>query len=120
VKVAAPHVLDDDEKPRKRVAVSYSASGQYTRERDLLKESELLEAVAEEIGGAFRLPRKLTIVAKQCGEPNAFWDSEAGEIQICYELVQEYRDLYEHAEGERCFTRSGVMISCASFRAEEP
>ena len=97
MKVAAPHVLDDGERPGKRVAVSYGSGGDYARERQLLKESELLETVASEISETFRLPRNLSIAAKKCGEPNAFWDSEAAEIQICYELVREYQELYDQS-----------------------
>jgi hypothetical protein len=98
VKVVAPYVLDDGEKSRKRVAVSYGKGGDYSAERDLLKDSGLLEGVAEELNGVFRLPRALTISAKKCGEPNAFWDPETGEVQICYELVREYRELYDQAK----------------------
>jgi hypothetical protein len=97
VKVVEPHVLGDGEKPRQRIMVSYGSSGEYRRERELLKDSGLLEAVAAEISGTFRLPRVLTITAKKCGEPNAFWDSDAAEIQICYELVRVYRELYDEA-----------------------
>jgi hypothetical protein len=98
VKVVEPHVLDDGEKPPKRVTVSYGAAGEYSVERDLLKESELLEGIASEVTAAFRLPRKLTIKAQTCGEPNAFWDSEAAEVQICYELVREYGELFDQIE----------------------
>ncbi len=99
VKVAAPHVLDDGEKPRRRISVSYGAAGAYQAEKALLEESGLLEAMASEFTGIFRLPRNLTIAAKACGEPNAFWDPEAAEIQICYELLREYRGLHGQAEG---------------------
>ncbi|HEX8533616.1 MAG TPA: DUF4344 domain-containing metallopeptidase [Allosphingosinicella sp.] len=95
IKVAKPHVLGDDEKPPKRIEVTYGPAGDYALERDLLKESELLEGVAAELTKTFRLPRKLTIAARKCGEPNAFWDSEAAEVQICYELLREYRELYD-------------------------
>jgi hypothetical protein len=98
VKVVEPHVLDDGEKPSKRITVTYGAPGEYRSERDLLKESGLLEAIAEEMTTAFRLPRNLTISAKKCGEPNAFWDSEEAEIQMCYELVREYREMFDQAK----------------------
>ena len=97
-KVLEPHVLNDGEMPRKRVAVSYGSAGKYRSERDLLKGSGLLEPIASEVGQALRLPRKLAIRAKACGEPNAYWDPEEGEIQICYELVREYRELYDQAK----------------------
>jgi hypothetical protein len=98
IKVVAPHVIEDDEKPSKRITVSYGSAGDYRPERDLLKESGLLEGIATEMTAAFQLPRNLTISAKTCGEPNAFWDSEEAEIQICYELVREYREMYDRAK----------------------
>ena len=97
-KVLEPHVLNDGEMPRKRVAVSYGSAGKYRSDRDLLKGSGLLEPIASEVGQALRLPRKLAIRAKACGEPNAFWDPEEAEIQVCYELVREYRELYDQAK----------------------
>ena len=98
VKVMEPYTLDDGEKPAKRITVSYGSAGDYRFERDLLKESELLEPIASDISEALQLPRNLKISAKACGEPNAFWDSEAAEIQICYELVREYREMYDRAK----------------------
>lgn len=98
LKVAEPHVLADGEKPGKRIKVSYGPGGAYAAERALLKDSELLEAVASELGETFRLPRNLVISAKQCGEPNAFWDAEAAEVQICYEIVREYQELFALAK----------------------
>lgn len=97
LKVAEPHALDEGEKPRKRIAVTYGSGGKYRSERDLLKGSELLGGIASQITETFRLPRNLTIVAKQCGESNAYWDKDAGEIQVCYELVREYRELFAEA-----------------------
>ena len=93
-KVLEPHVLGDGEKPAKRITVSYGSAGDYRFERDLLKESGLLEPIASEISEALHLPRNLKISAKACGEPNAFWDPDEAEIQICYELLREYREMH--------------------------
>ena len=97
VKVVQPHALAEGETPRKRIAVIYGPGGKNRSERDLLEGSGLLEGIASQITETFRLPRNLTLVAKQCGESNAYWDEDAREIQICYELVREYRELFAQA-----------------------
>jgi hypothetical protein len=89
-----PHLLNDGETPEARIVVSYGEPGEYAAERALLKESELMETLANEISTSFRFSRQLRMKGMKCGEPNAFWDGEAGEITICYELVRDYAELY--------------------------
>jgi len=89
-----PHMLDDGEAPKVRIAVSYEDGGEYAAERALLKDSELLETLAGEISTTFRLNRQLRMKGMKCGQPNAFWDPGAGEITICYELLRDYGELY--------------------------
>ena len=98
LKVLEAHVLGDGEKPSAKVRVSYGSPGAYRAERDLLKESEIVETIAGELSETFRLPRPLRIRAKSCGEANAFWNSDEAQIEICYELLREYGDLFEEAD----------------------
>lgn len=93
-KLLAPHILEDGEVPPQRITVAYEDAGEYEPEQALMKESELMETLANEISTSFRLPRALRLKAVKCGEPNAFWDPEAGEITVCYELLRDYRELY--------------------------
>lgn len=94
LKVVEPHVLPDGEKPV-AIKVSYASPGAYRAERDLLKESGIVEAVAGEVGETLRLPRPIRIKMMSCGEANAFWDSDKAEIQLCYELVREFGELFD-------------------------
>lgn len=58
--------------------------------REILKNSGILEAAADEIAGSFALPRPIKFSARACGEPNAFYDPDTVEVSICYELVDDY------------------------------
>ncbi len=89
-----PHLLGDGEKPSARITVSYGDASEYAAEKALLKESELMETVAAELASSFRLKRQLRMKGAKCGEPNAFWNPEAGEVTICYELLRDYQEMY--------------------------
>lgn len=91
------HLLADGEKPDGKVQVSFEEAGDYAAERELLEESELLETIGKDLAETFRLPRDIRMIGKACGEPNAFWDPEAGEIIMCYELIREYKQLHDAA-----------------------
>jgi hypothetical protein len=93
----ADHVLAEGDTPPHRVSVSYAPAGAYQAEHDLLRESELLETVANDLSTAFRLPGPIAMVARACGEPNAFWDPQASQIIVCYELIRDYRELHASA-----------------------
>ena len=90
----APHVIEQGGAPGQRITVRYDASGDFAREEQMLKDSQILETLATEMSGSFRLPRALTMKAATCGEPNAFWDPAAAEITLCYELVRDYMELH--------------------------
>jgi hypothetical protein len=94
----APHLLEEGEAPQARFAVSYDDGGDHGDEQALLKESQLLESIGNEISTSFRLTRQLRMKGAKCGQPNAFWDPEAGEITICYELIRDYYQLYNELQ----------------------
>jgi hypothetical protein len=54
-----------------------------------MKERRALEATAEMLAG-LRLPRKLTLKAASCGEPNAWYDADTDVVTFCYELADEF------------------------------
>ncbi|MCF6327934.1 MAG: DUF4344 domain-containing metallopeptidase [Devosiaceae bacterium] len=55
-----------------------------------LRESRLLESVAEDLRNNFGLTQDIKITASRCGEANAFYDPDTSEIIMCYELLQDY------------------------------
>ena len=69
------------------------APGPLAPYRQLLVRSGMLEAVRETVLYPFVLPKKITIEAKSCGEPNAYWDSGPTTLTLCYELMADFAEL---------------------------
>jgi hypothetical protein len=74
--------------------------------RDRLVQNRVLERFLEVIEQAKKLPDDVaprylrddvTIIAKSCGEANAYWDGNDRNLIVCYELV---KTLYELSEDE--------------------
>ena len=73
------------------ISVVYDDGGaDYGWAEESLRTSGILETTAEDIASHFALPNPITIHATTCGEENAFYDPDAREVSICYELVDSY------------------------------
>jgi|CXWL01.1.fsa_nt_gi hypothetical protein len=70
---------------------------EYKELEKIFQEAKFLEALAEGIADTFELPADLTIVAGECGEPNAFYAPDDQTITLCYELVEEFAKLHTAA-----------------------
>ena len=57
------------------------------RGRDLMKNSQMLEVLAEDVNSSLKLPADVSLVGEQCDRVNATWNSVDRRIKICYELV---------------------------------
>lgn len=76
------------------ITVAYQpAGGRLRGAADTLRRSGILDSVAEELRTR-PLPRPVQFTARRCGEANAFYDADTIEIIFCYELMQDYLDLY--------------------------
>jgi hypothetical protein len=51
----------------------------------LMRESALLEHVAENVNSSLKLPYDVALVGEQCGKANAYWSVDAKKITVCYE-----------------------------------
>ncbi len=60
----------------------------------IFKETRLLEDTVQELNTVFALPSQVPVVFKECGDVNAFYDPEAREISLCWELVEYYAGLF--------------------------
>jgi hypothetical protein len=58
----------------------------------------MLEAVRETVLYPFVLPKKITIEAKSCGEPNAYWDPGSTTLTLCYELMGDFAELFPRSD----------------------
>ena len=79
-----------------KVTVTYhDAGGRLKDAAAAFKSSGVFDQVADELRNRYNLRENVQFNAKRCGEANAFYDPETVEIIFCYELMQDYMDLYE-------------------------
>lgn len=79
------------EKRAAKIDVTYAPSDNPWR--DVLKQTELLEYVAEYMASSFDFQDGLQFEARECEEANAFWDPNARTVTLCYELLDDFEDL---------------------------
>lgn len=60
---------------------------------DLLKSGRLLEDMATQLNSQIKLPKALTLVGRQCGQPNAFYQPSRQSIEVCYEYLRQFEAL---------------------------
>jgi len=71
------------------------------------------QALADGLNETFALPTDVYIAAAECGEPNAFYDSEKKQLLMCYELYAEFDELFKKdfpKESERDEAVGGAFI----------
>ncbi|WP_236032691.1 DUF4344 domain-containing metallopeptidase [Pseudomonas schmalbachii] len=60
-----------------------------------LLENSNLQRLAEDMVKLFHPPRPLTVRVMACGAPDAWYNSNIGELTLCYERLAHFRDLAE-------------------------
>ena len=59
----------------------------YREVRDIFKEAGLLEEAVQGLNETFRIPKDVEVTLRECGEANAYYESDSRRISLCYELV---------------------------------
>lgn len=78
-----------------RVDVTYHDGGTRLRLAErVFRGSGIFDRVAEEVRNGYRLNGRVKFTAKRCGESNAFYDTATSEVIFCYELMEEFMQLY--------------------------
>jgi hypothetical protein len=79
---------------RSRIDIEYGdAPPQLAAFRGALMKVGILEAVRDFAAENFKFPEPITIEAKSCQEPNAYWDPAERRLTLCYELIADYAEL---------------------------
>ncbi|MBS8259174.1 hypothetical protein DYI23_02980 [Roseibium polysiphoniae] len=93
--IATEAYLRSEFDTRRQIAVRHDDPGvEFEQLSVFLKESELMETVAEELDSLYKLADPVTFRAATCGEENAFWDPQSRELTLCYELVAGFAEVY--------------------------
>jgi hypothetical protein len=82
--------------PTATIGIAYEA-GQGNRERYArsFQSVALLEALSDYASSRYALSRPIKMVMASCGDANAAWVSSANTETLCYELADDFFDLYE-------------------------
>lgn len=72
-------------------------SAEWRADARAMQDSGILQELAAALNEIFVLPRDVGMRYVECGEANAYYDSEEFEIQMCLELMQ---DIAESLEGQ--------------------
>src|SRR3546814_7824892 len=67
---------------------------------DLLKGSQALKDAVALVSDSVVLPAGFEVVFERCGEINAYYYAESGNVSMCYELVTYFAELYENDSSE--------------------
>lgn len=89
-KVLAPYLAKT---PGPAIKVTYENPGKYQILADELQSRRILENIGETLSTTYALPRPITMTAKQCDEPNAYYEEETHSITFCYEYADDVYQL---------------------------
>jgi len=78
-----------------RVSVTYhDAGGRLKLAADAFRSSGVFDTVAEDLRNNYPVRAPVQFNARRCGEANAYYDPTTIEVIFCYELMQEFMELY--------------------------
>src|SRR5215467_8495300 len=85
-----------DGKPAATIEIAYEADqGNLERYARSFQSVALLEALSDYASSRYALPRPIKMVMASCGDASAAWVSSANSETLCYELADDFFDLYE-------------------------
>jgi hypothetical protein len=94
-----PHLRTAD-KPKVTIKVDYQDDEKYAVQARILRHMGLLEAFAAHLADHYVWPNPISMVARSCGEPNATWNFGARTLTLCYELANEFIQLFQGYSGK--------------------
>ena len=92
--VLKPHRRAPDQ-PKTEIGVSYQeGKGKLAVFADAFRRVRMLETVAERASDSFAWRAPFALEMQSCGESNAHWDIPVRKIIVCYEIADEFAQLY--------------------------
>jgi hypothetical protein len=91
-----------DDQPKTKIDVVYGeGKGRLAMYERAFRAVGLLEAVADYNAENFVWRAPFTIEVQSCGKPDAHWDLQSHKLYLCYEMADEFLDLYQDVSAER-------------------
>jgi hypothetical protein len=92
--VLQAHLRKPDQ-PKAALNIVYGpGNGKYDAHVEVARHIKLLEAIADNLSDRFAWPSPISLEMQVCGEPNARWEWRSKKVIVCYELADEFAELY--------------------------
>ena len=102
-KVLEPH-LRKPEQPKTEISAVYGpAEGNLAIFAQVGKQMRILESVAEMLSNQYVWPTPISLELQTCGKPDARWRVTLKKVTVCYEMVQEFAQLYRSYRKTQAF-----------------
>ena len=88
-----PHLRTPDQQKQK-IKVTYGPPGEYAAIAQALKTIGMMDMLADYAANRFVWRRPFTFDVQACGQPDLHWDLSSQKIIVCYEMVQDFANLY--------------------------
>ena len=88
-----PHLRAADQ-PKQKVTVTYGPEGEYAIIAQALKTIGMVEMLADYTANRFVWRRPIGFDVQSCGQPDLHWDLSIQKIIVCYEIAQDFANLY--------------------------
>lgn len=81
--------------PVAQVSVAYGPAKGEQQEalRQMMEQRRFVEVVVRQVDALFAFRKPLVVQVSRCGRPNAYWDPDVRELQLCYELLEAFTKL---------------------------
>ena len=92
--VLKPHLRNPDQ-PKTELKIVYGpGNGKYDTHAQVARHIQLLEAIADNLSDRFVWRVPISLEMQACGEVNARWIYREKRVVVCYELADEFAELY--------------------------
>jgi Putative metallopeptidase len=88
-----PHLRAADH-PKQKVGATWGAPGEYTIIAEAMKRTGMIEMLVNYAANRFVWRRPIGFDIKSCGQPDLHWDLSNQKILVCYEMAQDFANLY--------------------------
>jgi hypothetical protein len=88
----------------------------YKELQQIFKDTALFEETVKALNETLALPADVTVVLRECGQVNAFYEAESRRISMCYELVNAFTEMFlADAETEEEVAAAGESVAGATL-----
>jgi hypothetical protein len=92
--VLQAHLRKPDQ-PKTALNIVYGpGNGKHDVHVEVARHIQLLEAMAENLSDRFVWSEPISLEMQTCGEPNARWEWRSKKVIVCYEMADEFAELY--------------------------